>query len=129
MLVACGEKNLAVLPLDEIPTALQKSFSGAQAEIRKQADLVANAIQKREFALASIHLPDLMALPNLSREQRDLLSQAQTAVNEQLRLATDAFQPAGAAEGSKVTGMARDAVKPEKAAAAAAVLHHYQQTK
>ena len=126
----CAEKNLAVIPLEEIPAALRRTFSGAQAEIRKQVELTATAIQERQFAVASIQLPTLAALPNMSREQRDLLSQAHAAVNEQLRAATEAFQATAAADGTKPSGTtAQPAVKPEEAAAAAAVLHHYQQTK
>lgn len=136
-LMGCGggDAPFKALSLGEVPDALTKGFAKADAALKMQVEMVANQVRANQLAPASLALNDLVAIPSLKPEQRTLLSQAQMAVNQEIRAISEPQQAAGGGAAApvkravNVDGTPAPAANPEEAAAAAAALRLYQQSK
>lgn len=136
-LAGCGgDAPFKALSLGEIPDALTKGFAKSDSALKMQVEMVANQIRASQLTPASLALNELVAIPSLKPEERTLLSQAQMAVNQEIRAISEQ-QPQQASGGPapatkravNVDGTPAPAANPEEAAAAAAALRLYQQSK
>ena len=111
------------LALADVPAALREAFASAEENLKNMAESTAAAVTENKLPAASIQLHQLAGSPALQPEQRDVVARATITVNEQLQ----AMLPVAPEPGSEVQGAPPS--NPQEAAAAAAVLQHYQATK
>jgi len=78
LLTACGgggapPKELSV---EEIPAAIRQVFAGSGAELEEAAKVVAEGLEGQEKTKAYLQLQTLLERPELSAEQRDVVSRS-----------------------------------------------------
>jgi hypothetical protein len=73
--------------LDQIPAALQKAFSGANAENRSLADQIVATLQAQDYSKAFYQIQNLAAAPGLNKEQQGITSRAVLTLNGVLQSA------------------------------------------
>lgn len=127
-LIGCGRKGPPELTLEQVPEALKAAFATARPAMKTNADSVAKLVSDRQYAAASLQLQALSANTDLTDDQRNVVAGATIAVNSALQEMAASLQPA---EGAPAEGAAPAAppANKEEAAAASAVLEHYQRTK
>ena len=81
--------NLAPLPLDQIPAAVEQSFQKADAESRTDANNAIEDVQKNDLAAAFQDLTALNSKADLSLKQHTLLARALLTLSQQLTDAAD----------------------------------------
>ena len=82
-----ASKPLPVLPLDQLPAALEKAFTKAEAETKELAGSVVASVRSQDYAKASLSLQSLLGKPNLSREQKDVTARGIITVHDALEAA------------------------------------------
>jgi len=125
----CGGKSgPPVISLEELPAAITKSFASAGVLVKQNSGGIAELIQQKQYAAASIQLQAFMANPDLTADQRGVMSSAMAAVSQALQEQAASLQPPeeGADAPAKSPAVP---VAQEEAAAAAAALDHYRATK
>ena len=105
------------------------AFEGAEPNLTKQVEQVGKEIAAKNFPGASIQLSALSGSPALSQDQRSVVNQAITAVNEVLQQILETAANQGGSADPAGSSVQAPAVQEQDAAAAAAVMRHYQQTK
>jgi len=83
-----SSKQPASLPIEQIPTALQKAFAKAKPEVKALADQVVAAVSAPNYSKAFSDLQTLVAQPGLNKEQQDVAGRAILTVNSQLQSAS-----------------------------------------
>ena len=79
-----AKKQLPPLPLDQIPAALEKAFSKAEAENKELADSVAACVRSQDYSKAYASLEALLSKPKLNREQSEVTARSILTVNQAL---------------------------------------------
>lgn len=92
-----ASKPLPLLPLDQLPAALEKAFTKAEAETKDLAGSVVASVSSKDYAKAYLDLQTLLGKPNLSREQKDVTARGMITVHLALETA-QANGDAGAAQ-------------------------------
>ena len=82
-----ASKPLPPLPLDQLPAALEKAFTKAEAETKDLADSAAASVRSQDYVKASASLQALLGKPKLSREQTDVTARGMLTVREALEAA------------------------------------------
>lgn len=88
LLSACskGPDESAPIPTpEEVKPIIEQTFSGAPPEVKTQVDNVVGYIQSNDPAGAYLHLQQLNARPDLTREQRQVAAEATISVNAKLQ--------------------------------------------
>lgn len=75
------------LPVEQLPSALEKAFSQAQPESKDLAKQVVASVQAQDYAKAFLELQQLAAMPNLTKEQRTVTARGLLTVNGLLQTA------------------------------------------
>ncbi len=91
-----ASKPLPPLPLDQLPAALDKAFSKAEAETKDLAGSAAASVRSRDYVKASASLQALLGKPKLSGEQTDVTARGMLTVREALEAAQAAGDAAAA---------------------------------
>jgi len=92
LLAGCGRDdnpNLAPLPLDQLPAAVEESFQKAGAELRADADNAVGDVRKNDLSAAFQDFTELNSKGNLSPKQHTLLARALMTLSQQLTDAAD----------------------------------------
>ena len=82
-----ASKPLPPLPLDQLPAALEKAFTKAEAETKDLAGSVVASVRSQDYAKAYLSLQTLLGKPNLSREQKDVTARGMITVHIALETA------------------------------------------
>jgi len=82
-----ASKPLPPLPLDQLPVALEKAFTKAEAETKDLAGSVVASVRSQDYARAYLSLQTLLGKPNLSREQKDVTARGMITVHIALETA------------------------------------------
>ncbi len=82
-----ASKPPAALPLDQMPAALEKAFTKAQADTKELAGSVAASVRSQDYSKAYFGLQNLVAKPKLSREQADVTTRGLLTVHDALQSA------------------------------------------
>ena len=82
-----ASKPLPVLPLDQLPAALEKAFIKAEAETKDLADSAAASVRSQDYVKATASLQALLGKPKLRREQTDVTARGMLTVREALEAA------------------------------------------
>jgi hypothetical protein len=85
-LAACSGPPQA-LTEEEIPAAMEKAFATAEPEKKTLADQAVQSMQRKQYAKALLEFQSLCAIPELSKEQRNVASRSMLTVNESLQAA------------------------------------------
>lgn len=131
MFAACSKSGPPPLTLEEIPPAITKAFQSARLQVKKNADAIAQQVKGKQYIPVSIQLQALLSNPDLTREQRNVLSAAMVTINQILQAQAASLQPADA-QAVETSGGPKPPVQQvtvEEAAAAAAAVEHYRATK
>ena len=76
LLVAAGCNQSATppapLPVEQIPSALQKAFSKAKPEVKDFANLIVSSVQAQDYSKAYLELQKLSSAPGLRQEQSSI---------------------------------------------------------
>ena len=75
------------LALEELPAALEKAFSKAQADTKELANQVVAAVQAGDYSKAFLAIQTLAGQPGLTKEQLSVTSRATLTVNGLLEAA------------------------------------------
>jgi hypothetical protein len=82
-----ASKPLPPLPLDQLPAALDKAFSKADAETKDLAGSAAASVRSQDYVKASASLQTLLGKAKLTREQTDVTARGMLTVREALESA------------------------------------------
>jgi DNA-binding NtrC family response regulator len=120
--------------MEELPARLAKAFASANFQIKKTADAIVALVKEKQWPGAAMQLQALLSNTTLSKEQRDVATQALLTVNGALKEQSEALAGSAPAETAAAPGDAspKPQLPPpstEEAAAAAAVREHYLRTK
>ena len=87
----CKKQPVAVapLPVEQVPTTIEKAFQQAAPEVRQDATAALSALQNQNEPKAFFELHDLAARPELTPEQREAAMRAWAAVYAKLRAAAE----------------------------------------
>jgi hypothetical protein len=75
-----ASKPLAPLPLDQLPAALDKAFSTADAETRDLAGSAAASVRSQDYVKAFASMRALLDKPQLNREQNEVAARGMLGV-------------------------------------------------
>ena len=75
------------LPVAELPTALEKAFLAAPAEVKDPASQVVSLVKAQDYAKAHAQLVALGTTPKLTREQLEVTARGVLTLNELLQAA------------------------------------------
>lgn len=92
IITACSKSGGEDAPLptpEEVKPVLEKTFSEANAEVKGQVNNVVGYIQNDDPVGALLHLDQLSARTDLTREQRQAAAEATIAVNAKLQAAAE----------------------------------------
>ncbi|MGO8696574.1 MAG: hypothetical protein ACLQVY_02490 [Limisphaerales bacterium] len=81
--------NLAPLPLDQLPAAVEQSFQKADPELRADASNAIGDVQKSDLSAAFQDFTELNSKGSLSLKQHTLLARALMTLSQQLTDAAD----------------------------------------
>jgi hypothetical protein len=125
----CSKSGPPPLTLEEIPAAITAAFKTGKLQPKKNAEAIAKLISEKQYAIASIQLQALLSNPDLTPEQREVLSSSFRTVSETLQAQVASVDPGAApAEGGSPKPPPQPVTR-EEAAAAAAAIEHYRATK
>lgn len=88
-----GSQPPKELSPDQIPAAVEGAFQHADDELRQAASNLVAAVEGGEDAQAYLQLQVLLNRPDLTQEQRDLVSRAMIGIGARLQEAIDAGDP------------------------------------
>ena len=75
------------LPIEQLPTVLQKAFSKAKPDVKDLANEVAAALQAPDYGKAFNGLQNLLCKPGLTKEQLNVTTRGSLTVNTLLQSA------------------------------------------
>jgi len=85
--IACNQTTAppTPLPVDQIPAALQKSFTKAKPEAKDLVSQVVSALQAQNYSKAYLDLQTLAAMSGLNKDQQSVASRAVMTANTLLQ--------------------------------------------
>ena len=73
------------IPVDQLPTLLEKAFASAATEAKDLAGQVATSVKAQDYTKAHPQLQTLAAMPNLNKDQLDVTARGLLTLNQLLQ--------------------------------------------
>jgi len=85
--MGCNKSSSSPLPVEQLPSALEKAFSKAKPELKGLAEEIGSSLQTQDYPKAFLALQGLSATPGLTRKQQSIASRGMLTVNSLLQSA------------------------------------------